>query len=145
MALSNVATIETAITNIFGALKQGAARRSKGRAGQEALSQVQNALRDAYNPDAKVTITNGAETIATSFSAAGEVGLALGRAAAAGDVFEVQGTGDFLTVTDLTTAKGSAPAAGDRFEVLSASTVAYLGAAFDFSAEQSEDFISIGA
>ena len=72
---------------------------------------------EAYLPqDFKVLITDGAETISTSVQAGGEIYLANGSAVpAVGDIFEVLGIGDFLTVQDLAAAKGSAVTIGDQF------------------------------
>lgn len=142
MALASTATVEAGVSGIFNALKDGKAQ--NGRAAAQALAETFGALRAAYKEDVELTITDLTDAdAATLLGAGGEVGLALGRAAVAGDVFKVTGTGD-TTDNALQTAKGSAPAAGDKFEAATASTLSYIGPDFDFSAEEDVDYQSIG-
>jgi hypothetical protein len=129
-----------------------------------------NALQGAKDasllPTIDIVITDLADAdVATMIGAAGQVGVALGRAMRAGDVLQVGGTGD-STDNGLQTAKGSAPADGDKFIVDAAATgvtyfvptpvasdifevtnvtigseaVAYLGQAPSFVDEEVSDF-----
>lgn len=144
MALASVATIEAGVSGIFTALKDSQQKVRNARAATQALAEAFSVLNDAYKEDVELTITDLTDAdAATLLGAGGEVGLALGRAAVAGDIFKVTGTGD-TTDNALQTAKGSAPAAGDKFEAATASTLNYLGLDFDFSAEEDVDYQSIG-
>lgn len=144
MALASVATVEAGVSGIFNALKDSQQKIQNSRGAAQALAETFGALRAAYKEDVELTITDLTDADATALlGAGGEVGLALGRAAVAGDIFKVTGTGD-TTDNALQTAKGSAPAAGDKFEATSGTTLAFLGADFDFSAEEDVDYQSIG-
>lgn len=148
MALPTMATMNTAVNNVFAAISANP-RRQNSRRQAAWLAQVTSALEEAYSPAADFVVTDATDaTLAAFFAATGELYAALGRAPAVGDVFQVGGTGD-TTDNALATAKGGPVADGDVFEVTNISTeaVVYLGAAgdLDFTAEQVPDFISLGA
>lgn len=79
-----------------------------------------------FEPNVDMTIVDAADAdLAAFFDTTGALYLALGRAPAVGDVFEVGGTGD-VTDNALATAKGGALADGDLFMVSNIGTPAVL-------------------
>ena len=127
MALPTIATVQADVTSIYSVFADRKSR-PRGRAAVAALNEMLRAINEAYAPDVDLTITDATDAgVAEAIATDGEIGVALGRAGAVGDIFQVGGTGDF-TDDALETAKGSAPADGDLFQVTGADAVTYLGA-----------------
>jgi len=79
-----------------------------------------------FEPNIDMTITDATDAdLAAFFDTTGELYIALGRAPAVGDIFQVGGTGD-VTDNALATAKGGALADGDLFMVSDIGTEACL-------------------
>jgi hypothetical protein len=136
MSLPTVTEIQTAVTNVFNALKDG---KFKAQSAQEALytfQEVIGVLRQIYARRVlNVTVTNETDaSVAAAIAATGQLGIAYALAYPknptfpVGELFKVSGTGDF-TSDALATAKGGAPAAGDIFQITSGTTVKFIGAA----------------
>ena len=144
MALPTMATINTAVNNVYAALT--AARREKRRDGQENFGRVQEAIKAAYKADVTVTVADATDaTLAAFFGAGGDLNdafIASNVPLEVGRVFKVTGTGD-TTDNALQAAKGSAIAANDQFEITNTGTpaVVYLGlsTALDFAGELPPD------
>ena len=142
MALPTITVVNTGITAFFNALSHRKTRTGNRNAVNH-LNEMADAVRRAYAPDKTLTITNGADASCTAaFLVGGSVGAAFGRQVVAGDLFKVNGTGDF-TGTALATAKGSGVVANDIFEALSATTVGYVGTGVpSWAAARTEDFVA---
>jgi hypothetical protein len=128
MALPTTTVVEAAVASIFSALAEFKTIHGGNiRAAVHALNEVKAALRQVYAVKVDMTVTDSTDaTLAAFFAADGELGVALGRPARPGDVFQVGGTGD-TTDNALATAKGSAVADGDIFVITAAGTgVTYL-------------------
>jgi hypothetical protein len=143
MALPTTTVVEAAVLSLFTALAEfKTVHGGNLRSAVQALNEVKAALRQVYAVKVDFTITDSTDATFAAFAAAdGELGVALGRPARPGDVFQVGGTGD-TTDNVLGTAKGSAVADGDIFVVNAAGTgVTYLvDALASMDASESADF-----
>lgn len=145
MARPTMATLNTAINNVFAAVDADQLSINARKAACN-LEELASFLLDQYTPDVDFVVTDAQDATLAAFfaSTAGELYVALGRDPQVGDVFQVGGTGD-TTDNALAGAKGGAVADGDIFEVTNISTeaVVYLGAAgdLDFTAEEVADFV----
>ena len=127
MALPTIAAVQIDVTAIYAVLADRKTR-IRARQGVVKLNEMIVSLNEAYEADVDLTITDATDADdAALLAVSGEVGIALGRAAVEGDIFQVGGTGD-TTDNALQTAKGGAPADGDLFQVAAgAATFIYLG------------------
>lgn len=147
MALSTVALIEAAVTNIFSSMQDVRDTNPRVEQGLELLLELQRVISPLYVPEVDVTVTDATDAgVAEAIAVDGELGLAYAAintnelTMPIGTVFQVGGAGDF-TDNVLATAKGSAPADGDIFQISGADAVTYLGAAQpDFSDDERADF-----
>lgn len=143
MALPTTTVVEAAVASLFAALAEfKTIHGGNMRAAVHALNEVKAALRQVYAVKVDMTVTDSTDATFAAFAAAtGELGVALGRPARAGDVFQVGGTGD-TTDNVLGTAKGAAVADGDVFVVNAAGTgVTYLVDALDaMASDETADF-----
>ena len=123
--LPTIAAVQTDVEALYAVFADDKTA-PRARQGVITLSELISPLNDAYTPNVVVTITDGTDADdATLIGAAGEVGLALGRASVEGDIFEVTGTGD---TTDNALAAVGGPIAGSLYQVAAgAATFIYLG------------------
>jgi len=143
-----MALLNTAINNVFAALADRKIRPGN-RAAVQSMQEMYTALTNAYDIDVNLTVSDATDAdLGVFFVTTGGLRVALGRDAAVGDIFSVNGSGD-TTDDALEGAKGSAVAATDLFEVTNISTeaVVYLGQVgdLDFTGEETADFVSIGS
>jgi hypothetical protein len=143
MALPTTTVVEAAVQSLFDALAEfKTIHGGNMRAAVGALNEVKAALRQVYAVKVDFTVTDSTDATFAAFAAVtGELGVALGRPARPGDVFQVCGTVD-TTDNVLGTAKGSAVADGDIFVVNAAGTgVTYLvDALASMAANETADF-----
>lgn len=145
MALPTIAAINAAVDNLYAAFSNDKLRRN-GRLSVSLVGKLASFVPAMYEPAVTLAITNEADAgVAEAIAVDGEIGIAYGKAAPVGIVFQTTGTGD-LTDDALATAKGGALAAGDLFQVTGADAVTYLGslAGFDFADENVAAFVSLG-
>ena len=142
MALPTIAVVQAAVTSLYSALADRPTRQ-RGRQGVQSLNEMLGSLIEAYATDVTVAITDSTDAgVSEAIAADGEIGVALGRVGAVGDIFTTSGGTNDFTDNALATAKGSAVASNDRFQVTGADAVAYLGGATDVEMddEQLNDF-----
>ena len=125
MALPTVAAVQTDVEALYAVFADDKTA-PMARQGVIALSELIAPLNGAFTPNVALTITDSTDAnIGALLAITGEVGIALGRAAAEGDIFSVTGTGD---TTDNALAGLGGPVAGSFYQVAAGGVTAlYLG------------------